>query len=180
MGLGIAVGLAWGFAEATLFFLVPDVALTYLAIAGPQEAWLGCAAAVAGALLGGAIMYRWGARDASGLRALFVRIPAIDAREVGAVRGRVGRAGFRALFLGPLLGTPYKLYAAEAGRRHLSFRAFLLVSIPARGMRFVVATGGWLWLIGGPLGTWSRGSIGLLTTAFWTVFYAGYFRLKTR
>lgn len=180
MGLGIAIGLAWGFAEATLFFLVPDVALTYLAIAGPGQAWIGCAAAVVGALIGGALVYRWGARDPSSLRSLFVRIPAIDHREVAAVRGRVGRSGFTALFLGPLLGTPYKLYAAEAGRRRLPLSRFLLISIPARGIRFVAATALSLWLVGGPLETWSAGAIALLATGFWILFYAGYFRLKSR
>ena len=180
MGIAVALGAVWGFAEATLFFLVPDVALTYLAILGPPYAWAACAAAVVGAVFGGALIYLLSARNPRRLREIFVHIPAIDRREIAAVRARVGRTGFAAVFLGPLLGTPYKLYAAEAGRRRMSLPVFLLVTVPARSVRFVLATATWLWLAGGPLAGWSTSSVTLLTTVFWVGFYAWYFRMKGR
>ena len=180
MGLSIVLAAMWGFAEATLFFIVPDVLLTFLAILGPESAWAGCAAAIGGALVGGSIMYAWGARDDSRARDVLIRIPAIDNREVAAVRESVGRSGFGAVFLGPLRGTPYKLYAVEVGRRRLSLPLFLAISIPARGIRFVAATLLALWLAGGPLEAWSSGAMAALVMAFWIVFYIGYFRLKSR
>jgi membrane protein YqaA with SNARE-associated domain len=178
MGVAITIGALWGFGEATLFFVVPDVALTLLAILGPAPAWAACIAAVAGALVGGTVMYGWGARDTSRITDVLLRIPAIDEREVAGVRRGVERYGFGAVFLGPLRGTPYKLYAAEVGRRGLSLPLFLAISIPARGIRFVAATLLALWLADGPLEAWTPQATAALAVAFWVVFYATYFRLK--
>ncbi|MDH3206289.1 MAG: hypothetical protein OEO79_06740 [Gemmatimonadota bacterium] len=178
MGLAIALSTLWGFAEATLFFIVPDVYLTLLAIQGAQVAWAGCVAAVGGALVGGAVMYRWGARDASRAQAVLKRLPAIDDLEVARVHQRVESAGLGSVFLGPLFGTPYKIYAVEAGSRDMSFLAFLLVTVPARGARFVAVTAIALWLAGGPLVGWADASQMMLAAAFWTVLYIVYFRVK--
>jgi membrane protein YqaA with SNARE-associated domain len=168
----------WGIGEATLFFIVPDVYLTFLAVQGAPVAWVGCVAAVAGALVGGAIMYRWGARDAVGAQAVLKRLPAIDDVEVARVHQRVESSGFGSIFLGPLFGTPYKIYAVEAGSRGMSFAAFLLVTVPARGVRFAAATSIALWLVGGPLVEWTGGSQMTLAAAFWIVLYSVYFRVK--
>jgi len=180
MGLGLAIGALWGFAEATLFFIVPDVGLTLLAILGPEEAWAGCMAAIGGAILGGAAMYAWGARADARARDVLLRIPAIDAREIAGVRRSLAHSGFGAVFLGPLKGTPYKLYAVEVGRRRLSLFRFLVISVPARGIRFAVATSVALWLVGGPLAAWTPGALAALAVGFWIVFYVAYFHLKSR
>jgi len=47
--------------------------------------------------------------------------------------------GMAAVYLGPMSGTPYKIYAVEAPR---FFRTtpFLLATIPARGWRFVLVS----------------------------------------
>jgi hypothetical protein len=49
-------------------------------------------------------------------------------------------SGLVALFIGPLVGTPYKLYALEAAQLGYGLFVFLLVSIPARLMRFIIVT----------------------------------------
>jgi len=51
MGVAVAVSAVLGFAEATLFFIVPDVYLTLLAVQGAPVALGGCVAAVTGALV---------------------------------------------------------------------------------------------------------------------------------
>jgi membrane protein YqaA with SNARE-associated domain len=56
MGINL-VALIWGFAEASLFFIVPDV---WLSFAGREKLSKGiraCVFALAGALIGGAVMY---------------------------------------------------------------------------------------------------------------------------
>ena len=51
---GITLAFFWGFAEGTLFFVVPDVVISLVAIVRPRSAWRHVVAAIAGALLGGA------------------------------------------------------------------------------------------------------------------------------
>jgi membrane protein YqaA with SNARE-associated domain len=128
----------WGLAEATLFFIVPDVLLSAAALNRLRPALVACAWATAGALLGGALMFAWGTHDPAAAWAMLDRIPAIDAAMQTGVREALGEHGLAALFLGPLTGTPYKLYAVAAGQAGLSLAAFLLVSIPARAVRFVL------------------------------------------
>ena len=48
--LGVNLGAAvWGFAEATLFFIVPDVLLSWIALHAPRKALVACLWAVVGA-----------------------------------------------------------------------------------------------------------------------------------
>ena len=94
------------------------------------------------------------------------------------VQEGIERSGFAAVFLGPLTGTPYKIYAVEVGRRGLSLPLFLLLSVPARRIRFVAATLLSLWLVDGPLASWGPTALVALVTGFWIVFYLAYFRLK--
>ena len=53
----------WGFAEATFFFLVPDVWLSFLAIESFTQGVAGSFAALAGALNGGSLMWFYGRRS---------------------------------------------------------------------------------------------------------------------
>jgi len=52
MGVGLAAFL-WGLAEATCFFIVPDVLLSFIALRRLRTALLCCGLALAGALLAG-------------------------------------------------------------------------------------------------------------------------------
>lgn len=168
---------AWGFAESTLFFIVPDVLLSWLALRRPRLALLACIAATAGALAGGWLMYQWGGRDlAAGLEVLQA-IPAIDVAMTARVGAELEMHGLPALFLGPLQGTPYKIYALQAGALGLSLPAFLLVSVPARLLRFVAVVLLVLalrrWLLPRASG---RQAEAVLAGA-WVAFYLAYFTL---
>lgn len=137
--LGInSLATAWGFAEATLFFIVPDVLLTWIALSNLRRAVVACLWALAGALLGGLIMYSWGATRLESAEAALVRLPAVDQQMLREVRQEVERSGLQALFAGPLAGRPYKIYAVYAGASRQNLAGFLLVSIPARLLRFVL------------------------------------------
>lgn len=131
------VAFLWGLAEATLFFIVPDVLLSGAAMARPRAALVACAWATAGALAGGTLMYLWGATAPSDAWALLDRVPGIDGRMQAGVGEAMAGDGLAALFMGPLTGTPYKLYAVAAGAQGANLAAFLLVSVPARALRFV-------------------------------------------
>ena len=177
MRLGKANALAslWGFAEATLFFVVPDVLLSWLALRSLKRGLIACLFALLGALVGGVVMWVWGRSNPDTARAIFEALPALEATTIATVRQQLTDSGITALFLGPLGGTPYKIYAVEAADLGFGLATFLAVSIPARLARFVLVT-----TVVGAL-SWSlRERISLRTqqaihVACWTVFYAWFF-----
>jgi membrane protein YqaA with SNARE-associated domain len=133
------LALAWGLAEATFFFIVPDVLLTLIACRALKPALKATTLALLGALLGGALMYAIGRRDPVNARAFLDHIPAISPALVSRVSSQIGENGLWAVLLGPMKGIPYKIYAVEWGSREGSLITFMLISIPARYIRFFLA-----------------------------------------
>jgi membrane protein YqaA with SNARE-associated domain len=163
----ILASFAWGLAESTFFFFVPDVVLTFSALRNYRMALRAAVAALAGALIGGALMYAWGLGAPEHARAFLVHIPGIHAPLVDAVHGQLRDHGFTAMLLGPLRGTPYKIYAVEWGTMNGGIVAFLLLSIPARYVRF---------FLGVVVCAAFRGFLNPLRLAiFWVAFYVWYF-----
>src|SRR6058998_1070362 len=97
------MAFAWGLAEATLFFIVPDVGLTILGWRDLRRAMRVTVAALLGALTGGAIMFGFGSRD------VLLRVPGVHEPLVAAVNTDISRHGIAALLVGPLKGVPYKI-----------------------------------------------------------------------
>lgn len=170
-----AFAFLWGLAEATLFFIVPDVLLSLLALKNRRHAWIASGYAVAGAMLGGALMYAWTARDAGQVYSLLVSIPAISPELIDRARAQLDEWGYPSLFAGAFSGVPYKLYASEAGAAVLPLAGLLAVTIPARALRFVLVVAvvngiSRRWLSG-----WSHARRAALLLAGWALFYGGYF-----
>ena len=175
MGLNLAC-LLWGFAEATLFFIVPDVPLTAVAVwRGRRAALVACAYAVAGALAGGAVIYVWVAHDQAAVVAALDRIPAIAPGMIADARNDLARLGLGALPIGAFSGVPYKIYAAAAGAVGIGPLSFLAVSIPARAARFVAAVLAASWIDRRLRRRFSSRSRFALLGGFWVLFYAAYF-----
>lgn len=176
--MGVAVAGVWGFAEATLFFLVPDIWLTGLAVArGLRSAVISCGAALVGALAGGIVMYHWGAMDPAGALAAVDAVPAISPAMLTDVRQGLEQQGIVALFLGPLVGIPYKAYAVQVAGAGIGTGPFLTASVGARLTRFVVlavVAAGISRLLEGFIAR--RARLHLLLAA-WTLFYAVYFAI---
>jgi hypothetical protein len=173
------VALVWGFAEATLFFFVPDVQLTRVALTRPRLALRCCGLALAGALAGGSLMYAWGNADPAAARAALDAVPAVSAQAVAEVGAELRGHGARSLFLGPLTGKPYKIYAVEAAAGGVGLLPFLAVSVPARGLRFLLAVGVVAGLVRLPgLRRLSVATRRALHLVFWVALYGVYFSLK--
>ena len=176
MGLK-AAAFFWGLAEATLFFIVPDVLLSAVALRDRAWALRLCLWTLGGALIGGLVMYQWGRHDVEQASQVLTRVPAIGDTMLIRVATDLERLGSLATFLGPLTGTPYKLYAALSPEAGISLAAFLLISIPARLIRFALIaviissiTNKWL-------RHWSyRQRLSLILT-LWAAFYLVYFLL---
>jgi membrane protein YqaA with SNARE-associated domain len=164
-------GFAWGFAEATLFFIVPDVLLTLVALFSFRRSARVLVCILLGALAGGAIMFYLGAKDPAQARQVVLRVPFVSQAMFAKTQQSFQRDGIWALTKGPGNGIPYKVYCVHSG-----FLLFLLVSLLARLERFAL-----FWLIAGAMGALFRKNIlrqPTVTVAvhacIWIIGYAWY------
>ena len=124
-------------------------------------------------------MYLWGAHDLARAAAVLDGVPAVSLGQIAHVRGEIETSGLFAVLLGPLSGTPYKLYAVEAGALGVGLGRFLLITIPARLVRFTLVT----LLAAGlarvpPLRRSSPQAKRRIHALAWTAFYVFYFAVE--
>jgi len=150
------VGLFWGFAEATLFFIVPDVLLGAVALFAPRAAPRVLAYTLAGALTGGALTYGVASElQPSRSEAVLDGVPTVNEKAIQRVGREMRDEGPRSVVYGPLrMGTPYKLYARAAAVEDEAFSSFFLWSIPGRLERMLPVT-----LLAALVGVLARGWI---------------------
>ena len=104
-------------------------------------------------------------------------LPGIDERLIEEVRSQIAQTGAGAVFIGPTKGIPYKVYAVEWAAEQRPVTAFLLISIPARAIRFLLTSA----LAAGLAYALRRSTPAPLSVAIaihgalWTAFYAAYF-----
>jgi len=139
MGVNL-IALLWGLAEATLFFIVPDVWLSGISLYNLKKALMASLFCLAGALLGGMAIYLWGLYSPVTAIETIARVPAINMEMLVRVQQNLSVEGVWAILFGPLSGTPYKTYAAQAASAGIGWLPFLLISIPARLLRFQAIT----------------------------------------
>ncbi|HKM85189.1 MAG TPA: hypothetical protein VJW96_03220 [Terriglobales bacterium] len=169
---GIALTFLWGFAEGTLFFILPDVPLSLAAMLRPRRALIHLAAIVGGALFAGAVMFSWSARGPAARHAV-AQVPLVTPAMFDRAESDYRHFGVWAASGGPVRGIPYKVYAVEAPE-HSSVWSFLLVTIPARAWRLLVV---WLGFAGAGLLLRKLGRVSLapvLHASFWIVVYVVY------
>lgn len=120
------------------------------------------------------MMYAWGAGAANTASAVLDYVPAISREMCDVVAEQIRTQGGSALFLGPLTGTPYKIYAVQAGGAQLGLLPFLLISVPARLVRFALITGLTILIchVFPRMTLFVRRSV---HAVLWTIFYAWYF-----
>lgn len=170
---GLGVAFLWGFAEATFFFIVPDVLLTRFALQDLRRALLGCLWATLGAVVGGCILW-FLARENPGLVLRWIeRLPGIPLEVVLLTGNALHDQGLVAMFSGALSGHPFKLFAAHAGAQGFGLAGFIAVSALSRLARFA-GTSLIAWLISRALGSAAPLRL-LLHATFWLVFYLIYF-----
>ncbi|MEQ1492239.1 MAG: hypothetical protein ABL932_16975 [Terricaulis sp.] len=166
----------WGLAEATLFFFVPDVLLSYIGLKrGIKPAVRASIIAAIGASVGGIIMYLWSASDTSAAREAVLSLPAISEAMARRAAQAMAENWFLATFLGPLTSTPFKVFAMLAPHAGASLPAFALAAIVARLPRFLVVSIG-VPLIGRGLSRWlSERQLLWVLIGAWLLFYAVFF-----
>ena len=134
----IALVFAWGAAEAVVFFVVADVAITLItARKGLRVGLVASLWATGGALLGGILLYLWAAADGAAVDRMLDWVPAVSPGQIAMAKQEMSADWIAATVFGGFSGDPYKLYAAAAGEQGLSLLPFLAVSIAARFSRFL-------------------------------------------
>ena len=172
------VGFLWGFAEATLFFIIPDVLLGAVALFAPRAAPRVLSYALAGALAGGALTYGVASvLQPSRSEAVLDGVPTVKDTAIRRVEREMRDDGTRSIVYGPLrMGTPYKLYARAAAVEDETLGSFILWSIPGRLVRMLPVT-----LLAALVGFFARSQIAArprtaLTSygALWLAVYVVY------
>jgi membrane protein YqaA with SNARE-associated domain len=158
------LALLWGFAEATLFFIVPDVLISIVVIRSGWRRGIACALIAAlGAAVGGLTMYAFAAHAPDAAQAVVAAVPAIDLAMIERNGAAFAEGGYWAMLRG------------SAGAQHRAWPLFVLLSPLVRLPRFFLTV--LLTAIGDRLAArWltMRGRLGALI-AFWVIFYAIYF-----
>jgi membrane protein YqaA with SNARE-associated domain len=145
----LIIAFCWGIAEATFFFIIPDVWLGFIALFHWQRGIRSTAAAVMGALLGGGIMYALALGNPADMNLFLTRIPLIHPGMLESISTELRIHGLIAMINGPLRGIPYKVYAVQVGEQSFPIIPFLLMTLVARLERFLPAVlaasfiGGW-------------------------------------
>ena len=135
----IVAAIAWGAAEASFFFIVPDVLLTAAALRlGWRRDLILCLIAAGSAALTGAVLWLWAGHDPVAARSAMLHVPAVGPDLVARVHGEFESGWPLHLLLGAMTGVPYKLYAVEAGSRHIPLLLFVPVSVIVRLFRFAL------------------------------------------
>jgi membrane protein YqaA with SNARE-associated domain len=176
------LAVTWGLAEATVFFIVPDVLLTRIAmLRGWRGALRACGWALVGAIGGGTLLYYAAANGHSAaLQRMFDWMPGITPALMDRARYGLEDHGVGILFAGAWQGVPFKLYATQAGAMHIGWWMFLLTALVARCVRFV-ATSLIAWALATTVFRWvSRAKLQFLHVGFWTLFYVVYFSCFSR
>lgn len=170
------ISFLWGFAEATFFFFVPDVWLSRVVLTRGRAVLGSIALATAGAVLGGFVMYVFGAHGFAQAQAFLDAVPAIGGGMIAdAGRQMQGGNAFAAMQAGSVSGGPYKIYAVWAGHLGLDPAQFALSSAAVRSLRFALVVA-FAYIVGAAL----RRRLALRTVlrvhaVCWIAFYGYYF-----
>ena len=169
------IGFLWGFAEATLFFIVPDLVLSWASLAGVRGGIKILGAILAGAVVGGICMYTWALWRPDSARSAVAAVPFVRTKMFEKIQEDYRAHGVSGIFYTLGTGIPYKVYAVLAPSVTAPV-TFGLISIPARFERLALS-----WLIPTMLGLflkrWIRNHRRLTTAlwlGFWIVTYAIY------
>lgn len=177
--LWLAAAAVWGFAEATFFFVVPDVLLTAAVLVfGLRRAFRLAVFAALAAVAGGLFMMRWGASDIEAARGFLLSVPLVGHDLLTRVEAEMQGLWPVGLTLGAVTGAPYKIYAVEAGAAGVNMLLFALVSFFARLLRFSLAMGlaAGGFALARRLGLRRLNAIGLAFA--WCAIYAAYVMIR--
>jgi hypothetical protein len=135
-------GFLWGLAEATVFFIVPDVLLCCWALKSARDAVTATLASVVGSMFGAMLLYAALIHDGDSYRffqEIWEHLPGFKIKMAEVAAAHLRAAGAAGLTSGPASGIPYRVYVLEAWKLNLSLGDVLLCTPIARLERIVLA-----------------------------------------
>lgn len=136
------VGFIWAVCEGTWFFIVPDVALSFIATEGWLPALLATLSSVVGSMVAATLLYvlmsaspQW----IDHLKNLWSHLPGFYPSMLETAAGHVRAKGAQGLLSGPTSGIPFRYYVFAAFRENISLAQLLLWTPIARLERIVIA-----------------------------------------
>lgn len=177
-GAGIA-GFVWGLAEASFFFIVPDVLISAVALRGGRAVFAAVLGSLLGACIGGAAMFLWSHADPASAHAAVDAVPFIPERLFELAQSLSADHGGLAILIGSFIGVPYKVFAVQAPES-LSLAAFLGWTLPGRATRFVLAAVVVSVLARKLQTRWRPRTLVVGLAVVWIAIYAGYWTEMSR
>ncbi len=169
------IAFIWSFAESVWFFIIVDVLLSLAVMRfGFARALLPAIAALLGSLMGGAILYYWGAINPQTVKSLMLTVPGVDEALIQHTAENVSDMPLKSMLLGGFTGTPFKLFAAVAYESVTPIAEFLKIAILARTARFAAVLGLAFFLRALLYKQLRRVGLIRLTLFLWVIFYAWY------
>lgn len=175
--LGIAA--LWGFAEAALFFIVPDVLISWIAVRERRGlAFAVALAAAIGAVPGTMLMWLWGATDFATASSIVESLPAISLDMIDAMRVRLKSEPLLVVLVqASLSGVPIKVAGIVAPDAGVSPWAIGAATGPARFLRFALVATAAYWM-SRLLAQWFTLDLRVrILIAFWIVLYTVFWTL---
>ncbi len=173
---GKALAALWGLGDATIFFIVPDVWLTYVGLRhGTFAALVAGLFVTLGGFAGGMALYYFAAAEPVEARNLLLTLPAVNTDALREARELLARWDAIAVVGNPYSLLPFKVMALEAPAAKVQPLFFALATFFAYLSRaFLIA------LVAGFLGWLLRRTFGvrrmvIWALVFWGVMYALFF-----
>lgn len=171
--VGVPLMLAWAFAEATVWPIIPDFLLVPLAAVAGRRLPRLLLAAIGGMALGGAVTYLFAWFAPEPARTLLLQLPTVNERQLAFTHDRLARDGVSAFVAQPWSGVSYKVWGVVAADNGIPPWSAIPVFVLARAFRLAL-TGTVAWLVGRRFQPWLRDRSLAVALIYLVLFLAGW------
>lgn len=167
---------AVAFVESSVFPIPPDILMIPMVLAARQRAFLIAGVCTVASVLGGLLGYGIGALAFEQVgRPILETLGKADAMADFATR--FNDFGFWSVLIAGVTPFPYKVITIMSGWTAMPIDTFVMTSILARGLRFLVVAA-LLWRFGAPIRDLIERRLGLMFTLFVVILAAGFLGLR--
>jgi len=130
-----AIAFLWGFAEATVFFIIPDVYITFVFLFSVRSGFIAIIWSIIGSIAGAVCIYLLHMLSYN-YASVLVMIPGITLKMITHGLQLFRQDVFPGFSTVPFSGIPYKIYVYSAARFSVPFYLFVVWTVIARIIRY--------------------------------------------